>query len=111
MSTTDQLAREAKNAALEHAKSGIRCAFNTTSETCAEVSRTEAEMNAAIDRLAAYRSSQVQVDDEAVAEVYRAHYGGRVGNIGFNTLRELRDLSKFEVGTKLYTRPAYRNAT
>lgn len=42
---------------------------------------------------------------EPVAVIYRAHYGGRVRNIGFNSIRELRSLDAIPVGTKLYTNP------
>ena len=42
---------------------------------------------------------------EPVAEIYRAHYGGRPQNIGTNDVRRLTDLNNFAPGTKLYARP------
>lgn len=40
----------------------------------------------------------------AVAEVYRAHYGGRARNVGFNSVRMLVSADSVVPGDKLYDR-------
>ena len=51
---------------------------------------------------AAVLSKLAEQVGEPVAEVYRAHYGNRVGNIGVDSVRLLRD-ANVTPGDKLYT--------
>ena len=52
-----------------------------------------------------------QAQQEPVAEVYRAHYGGRSRNIGFDNVRPLKGVTLPPPGTKLYAAPQQAQAT
>lgn len=54
-----------------------------------------------------FETALIQLADKAqpVAEVYRGHYGGRNGNVGFDGVRPLRGAKLPPPGTKLYAAP------
>lgn len=64
-------------------------------------------LEAAKKALAAHQAAPQQ---EPVAEVYRAHHGGRSRNIGFDDVRPLRGATLPPPGTKLYAAPQQAQA-
>lgn len=62
------------------------------------------------DAQAALAVFEAAPQQEPVAEVYRAHHGGRSRNIGFDDVRPLRGATLPPPGTKLYASPQQAQA-
>lgn len=68
------------------------------------------ELHVAIDKLTALAQHETGATcdhdtAQPVAEVYRGHYGGRNGSVGFDGVRPLRGAKLPPPGTKLYAAP------